>query len=224
MSQSLIYIIEPDAVYSETLQKLLETSYLQSKVFGSAEDFLAVYDLQQPGCLISEIRLPGINGWELLQYLTQGEYALPIIFLTRFGDVPAAVEFMKHGAFYFLEKEAADHILLRIVQDALQADEKNRAAYWRWKKIFLRYSQLTLREKQVLRQMLQGDSNKMIAMKLNVTIKTIEYHRKRIMRTMQAESLAQLIQSLCLLKEMIQEEILFSPLCKKPAQREDLVR
>jgi len=206
MKQSLIYIIDPDAVHTEMLQRLLEASNLPSRTFGRAEDFLSGYDLQQPGCVISEIRLPGINGWELMQYLNQGEYVLPMIFLTRFGDVPAAVEFMKHGAFYFLEKEAPEHILLQTVQEALQADQTNRDAYWRWKKIFLRYSQLTTREKQVLRQILEGDSNKMIAGKLNVTIKTIEYHRKRIMQTMQVNSLAQLIQSLCVVKEILRKE------------------
>jgi two-component system response regulator FixJ len=162
-------------------------------VAGSAQEFLSNYDPSHPGCLVLDVRMPGMSGLEMQHELNVRGATIPVIFITGHGDIPMAVEAMQHGAFDFLQKPFRDQELLDRVQRALTRDTEYRARLRQTDRIRERLSSLSPREREVLDLVSQGKANKMVAGDLGVSQRTVEIHRAHVMQKMEAGSLAELV-------------------------------
>jgi len=191
--QPLVAVIDDDAAARTSLRLLLKSLGLAAVAYESAATFLASHDLQQPGCLLLDIRMPGMSGLELQEELNRRGSLTPIIFITGHGDVPMAVEAMQHGALDFLQKPFRDQELLDRVQRALAKDQSLRTSLLEHDAIRRRLDSLTEREHDVLELVTVGAPNKIIAHKLGISQRTVEIHRARVMEKMSADSLAQLV-------------------------------
>ncbi|QTR49232.1 response regulator transcription factor [Candidatus Thiothrix anitrata] len=188
-----VFIVDDDPAVRDSLRWLLESMRLRVATFDSAEAFLKFYTMHMVGCLILDVRMPGMSGLQLQQHLTKQQYALPIIFITGHGDIPMAVRAMQAGAKYFLEKPFEDQMLLDYVNEALALDKENQQARLRLTTIRARIANLTDRETEVMNLVISNHSNKEIAEKLGVSIKTVEFHRSHMMEKMHASSLIDLL-------------------------------
>ena len=188
-----VFLVDDDEAVRDSLGLLMKSVDLTSRSFASAGDFLAEYDPDSPGCLILDIRMPGMSGMELQQKLIDMRAKLPIIFITGHGDIPMAVEAMQRGAVDFIPKPFRDGELLDRINKALENDRKNRDSLVEREVIEERIEKLTPREKQVLELVVQGKANKVIAGDLEVSQRTVEIHRARVMEKMQVRSVAQLV-------------------------------
>ena len=188
-----VFVVDDDESVRSSLKFLLRSASLESRVFGSAQEFLETYDPAQPGCLVLDVRMPGMSGLELQQELNLRGATIPVIFITGHGDVPMAVEAMQHGAHDFLQKPFKDEDLIERVRRALATDAKTRAALEEHKSIRTRLQSLTPREREVLALMAQGKPNKIMAHELGVSQRTVEIHRARVMEKSGASSLAELV-------------------------------
>jgi len=188
-----VFLVDDDEAVRDSLALLMKSVALTSRSFASAGDFLAAYDPDSPGCLILDIRMPGMSGMELQQKLIDMRAKLPIIFITGHGDIPMAVEAMQRGAVDFIPKPFRDDELLDRINKALETDRKNRDSLVEREVIEERIEKLTPREKQVLELVVQGKANKVIAGDLEVSQRTVEIHRARVMEKMQVRSVAQLV-------------------------------
>ncbi len=189
----MISVVDDDAAARTSLRLLLKSLGLAATAYDSAASFLQSYDPQQPGCLLLDIRMPGMSGLELQQELNKRGTIAPIIFITGHGDVAMAVEAMQHGAFDFLQKPFRDQELLDRVQRAIAKDREIRAQLRGHESIRQRLDSLTAREHDVLDLVTEGAPNKIIAHKLGISQRTVEIHRARVMEKMSADSLAQLV-------------------------------
>jgi two-component system response regulator FixJ len=188
-----VYIVDDDLGVRSATRLLLKSVGIPSTPIGSALEFLNTYQQDQPGCLVLDIRMPGMSGLELQQQLILRGNTLPVIFITGHGDVPMAVEAMQHGAFDFLQKPFRDQQLIDSVQRALQRDQENRAALRLHGKAREHLATLTPREREVLDLMIQGKQNKVMAGDLNLSQRTVEIHRAHVMEKMGVSSVAQLV-------------------------------
>lgn len=188
-----IYIVDDDEGVRNSLRFLLKSVGHVCQTLASAHEFLETYQPKQPGCLILDVRMPGMSGLELQQQLNLRGAIIPVIFITGHGDVPMAVEAMQHGASDFLQKPFRDQDLLDRIQRALERDARNRAALTEHERIRASFDSLTPREREVLALMTRGKSNKVMAAELGVSQRTVEIHRARVMDKTGAASLAQLV-------------------------------
>lgn len=193
MTTPTVFVVDDDEAVRGGLKQLLQSVGLRVQVYASAQDFLASYHLDAPGCLVLDIRMPGMGGLDLQERLAQQDIRLPIIFLTGHGDVPAAVRALKAGAMDFLEKPFNSQVLLDRIQQAISRDAEARSRSAEESLIVHRLATLTAREREVLDMMIGGKANKVIAMDLDISERTVEFHRGKIMRKMQARSIAELI-------------------------------
>ena len=193
-SAQTVFIVDDDEAVRDALQLLLRSVGLASESYSSAKAFLEAYDAQRSGCLVLDVRMPGLSGLELAQLLSERQVMLPIIFITGHGDVPMAVEAMRLGAMDFIQKPFRDQDLLDRIQAALQQDAEIRRALRERQTVRQRLARLTPREREVLDLLLAGKANKVIAFDLGVSQRTVEIHRARVMEKMEAKSLAALIQ------------------------------
>ena len=199
-----VFIVDDDPAVRDSLRWLLESMRLRVATFDSAEAFLKFYTMHMVGCLVLDVRMPGMSGLQLQQHLTKQQHALPIIFITGHGDIPMAVRAMQAGAKYFLEKPFEDQLLLDYVNEALALDKENQQARLRLTTIRARIANLTNRETEVMDLVIRNHSNKEIAEKLGVSIKTVEFHRSHMMDKMHASSLIDLL-------NMVREATLANP-------------
>jgi FixJ family two-component response regulator len=201
---SIVFLVDDDPIVLDALGLFLESSGLAVKDFSSAQAFLADYDPRCPGCLVLDIRMPGMSGMELQQVLIEKHIDIPIIFLTGHGDIPMSVKALKAGAVDFIEKPFNDEVLLSCIRDAIAKDARSRALDTEKTKISRCYEQLTRREKEVMGFVVSGHSNKEIAKELDISHRTIDVHRSRIMAKMGANSLPELVNmaSLCALDDI----------------------
>jgi len=188
-----VFVVDDDESVRGSLRFLLRAAGLESRAFGSAQEFLGAYDTAQPGCLVLDVRMPGMSGLELQQELNLRGAVIPVIFITGHGDIPMAVEAMQHGAHDFLQKPFRDEDLIERVQRALAKDAKSRSALDEHKAIRARLDSLTPREREVLALMARGKPNKIMAHELGVSQRTVEIHRARVMEKSGASSLAELV-------------------------------
>ena len=188
-----IFIVDDDAAVRDALKLLLRSVGQAVETFGSAQEFLDAYSEDRPGCLVLDIRMPGMSGLELQQKLNEKHSILPIIFITGHGDVPMAVEAMQAGAVDFIQKPFRDQDLIDRINQALEKDSANRAALGERNDIRRRLETLTPREREVLDLVVAGKANKVIAGDLNLSQRTVEIHRARVMEKMEAHSLAHLV-------------------------------
>jgi FixJ family two-component response regulator len=190
---STVYIVDDDAAVRGALLMLLKSVGLRGSGYASAQEFLSNYHEHQPGCLVLDVRMPGLSGLELQQQLNLRGAMLPVLFMTGHADVPMAVEAMQAGAFDFLQKPFRDQDLLDRIQRALQHDNQLRGEQQQAQQLQERYATLTPREVQVMKLMTDGRPNKLMAVDLDLSQRTIEIHRAHVMEKMQARSLAQLV-------------------------------
>jgi len=188
-----VFVVDDDEAVRESLRLLLGSVGLEVECFSSAADFLAAYDPDRSGCLLLDVRLPVMSGPDLQEKLASMHSILPIIFLTGHADVPLAVRAMQAGAFDFLEKPFNDQELLDRAHAALDRDATNREELEGRRAIVDRMARLTPREKQVLALVVEGDANKIVADRLNISERTVEIHRAHVMEKMHATSLAHLV-------------------------------
>jgi FixJ family two-component response regulator len=189
----VVFVVDDDEAVRASLRLLLKSIGLAATVLSSAQEFLNTYDPQQPGCLVLDVRMPGMSGLELQQQLNLRGATIPVIFITGHGDVPMAVEAIQHGAFHFLQKPFRDQELIECVQRALEKDRGIRAQLRERAAIRERRDSLTPREQEVLTLVTSGKPNKVMAADLGVSQRTVEIHRARVMEKMGAASLAQLV-------------------------------
>ncbi len=192
-SPPTVFVVDDDESVRGSLRFLLRSAGLESRAFGSAPEFLAAYDPAQPGCLVLDVRMPGMSGLELQQELILRGAVIPVIFITGHGDIPMAVEAMQHGAHDFLQKPFRDEDLIERVRRALAKDAKARASLEEHNAIRARLDSLTPREREVLALMARGKPNKIMAHELGVSQRTVEIHRARVMEKSGASSLAELV-------------------------------
>lgn len=188
-----VFVVDDDDAVRHSLCLLLKSLGMPTVAHESAEAFLAAYDDEQPGCIVLDVRMPGMSGPELQDALIRRGAPIPVIFITGHGDVPMAVEAMRHGAVDFLQKPFSDKDLVDRIQLALTEDRRNRETIGVKDQIRARIAALTPRERQVLDLVTQGKSNKVIAGALGASQRTVEIHRSHVMEKMGANSLAHLV-------------------------------
>ena len=184
----VVHVVDDDEALRDSLRWLLESAGHSVATYATAEGFLATYDPEQSGCLVLDIRMPGMSGLELQDELKRRSHTIPIIFITGHGDVPMAVSAVKKGAIEFIEKPFNDQAFLILVDNALALDAELRRAA-------ARLLTLTQREREVMERVVAGKRNKDIATELSVNIKTVEAHRARLMQKMGVDSRAELVKS-----------------------------
>lgn len=196
----VVYIVDDDEAVRNSLRLLLKSVGLPAAALASAQEFLATYNPEQPGCLVLDVRMPGMSGLELQQQLNLRGAVIPVIFITGHGDIPMAVEAMQHGACDFLQKPFRDQDLIDRIQRALAQDHTTRAQLREHLRTRERLDSLTPREREVLVLVTSGKPNKVMAADLGVSQRTVEIHRARVMEKMGAGSLAQLVRMVMDLK------------------------
>lgn len=189
-----VFLVDDDAAVRNALELLLETARLRTESFDSAESFLEACAPDRPGCLVLDIRMPGISGMRLQEMLASRHISLPIIFLTGHGNVSMSAQAFRRGAIDFLEKPCDENLLLERIQEAIRKDSDNRALLAIRRAAEARLAALTPREREVLWLVVAGRANKEIATALNLSNRTVETHRGRIMEKTRARSLADLIE------------------------------
>ncbi|MBY4678325.1 response regulator transcription factor [Marinobacterium arenosum] len=193
-SQPIVYVVDDDADVRDSLQWLLESVGLRVQSFGTAQAFFDGYPAGQSGCLVMDVRMPGLSGLSAQTKLAELAIDIPVIMISAHGNVDMAVTAMTQGALTFIEKPFNDQLLLDQVQAALQRDQQRRQGLARKQQLQQRYDSLTKREKQVFERVVQGLTNNEIADQLAINRKTVEGHRAHMMNKMAAESLPELIQ------------------------------
>ena len=189
-----VFIVDDDPAVRDSLSLLVRSVGLVAESFDSATQFLDQYDVDAAGCLVLDVRMPGMSGLELQGRLAHFDVQMPIIFITGHGDVPMAVHAIQNGAVDFLEKPFSDQVLLDRVHDALEHDAANRRNQAHAASLFDRLARLTPREREVVDLVMDGKSSKTIAEALNVSKKTVDLHRAHAMQKMGAANAAELVQ------------------------------
>ena len=192
-AKATVFVVDDDQAMRNSLKWLIESVGVPVESFASADAFLAQHQAGRTGCLVLDVRMPGMSGLELLEHLAQRDMHIPAVIITGPGDVPMAVRAMKSGAIDFIEKPFNDEVLLDAIRRAIAYEERQRSFHSEHLQIKERLSHLTPREHEVMAMVTDGRSNKEIANALGVSAKTIEAHRARVMEKMQAGSLAELV-------------------------------
>ena len=188
-----VFIIDDDASVRKSLSRLLRSAGYTAETFSSAEEFLRREHYDGVGCILLDVRMPGLSGMDLQKELNKADYHMPIIFITGHGDIPMSVEAMKGGAVDFLTKPFDDEELLQTLRIAIGKDQTARAEYTEVHEIRNRIELLTPREKEILRYVVTGMLNKQIALKLDIAEKTVKVHRGRVMEKLGVDSVAELV-------------------------------
>ncbi len=195
-----VYVVDDDEAVRDAILELLSSVDIEAQGFSSANQFLEEYTPLMEGCLILDIRMSGVSGLELQQKLNELESILSIIFVTGHGDVPMAVEAMKRGAIEFIQKPFRDQELLDCINVALKNSEQAKIHRDQFELISARLAMLTERESDILNRIVRGHANKVIAIDLNLSQRTVENHRAHILEKMQVRSTTELITSVMSVK------------------------
>jgi FixJ family two-component response regulator len=190
---AVVFIVDDDPSMRRSLESLLRSVGLDVQLFSSAQEFMQAERPDAPGCLVLDVRLPGMSGLAFQEELANLGVALPIIFVTGHGDVPMTVRAMKAGAVEFLTKPFDDQVLLDAVHAAIERDRARRQQAAGLAALQARYDELTAREKEVMKLVVTGRVNKQIAAALGLSVVTVKVHRGQVMRKMLAKSVAELV-------------------------------
>ncbi len=188
-----VFIVDDDPAVRQALMTLVRSMRLRAESYESAQQFLDAFDADRPGCMLLDVRMPGISGLGLLEQFNREEIPLPTIVMSAYGDVPMVVRAMKAGALNFLEKPCRDQQLWEAIQEAIKWDADHRERMALRAQVRHRLQQLTRGEHDVLALLIDGKPNRTIATELNLSVRTIEVRRAKIMDKMKADSLAELI-------------------------------
>ena len=191
--EAIVWVVDDDEAVCDSLQLLLKTVGLKSQTYPDGKLFLEAFDDSSPGCVVVDLRMPGMSGLELQEALHQKQSLLPVIFITGHGTVDSAVHAMRAGAIDFLQKPFNDDELLDTIQRAVRQDRESRQSLGKRERIDERYETLTNREREVMALVVEGRANKVIAFDLDVSERTVEIHRSRVMKKMEAASLPHLV-------------------------------
>lgn len=192
-TEPVVFVVDDDQAIRSSLKWLIESVGLKVEIYGTADEFMNNYYPGRAGCLLLDVRMPGMSGLELQEHFASNHIHIPIIIITGHGDVPMAVRAMKGGAIDFIEKPFNDELLLESIRGALTIDQRQREVQSQRARIATRLAHLTPREHEVMEMVTDGRSNKDIALTLGVSAKTVEAHRARVMEKMEAGSLAELV-------------------------------
>jgi len=192
-ADALVFVIDDDAAMRRSLENLIRSVGLRVEAFASAQDFLSIKREDVPGCLVLDVRLPGLSGLDLQKRMTEADIEIPIIFITGHGDIPMSVQAMKAGAVEFLSKPFRDQELLDAIQQALERDRKSREQRAEVEVLSSRFDLLTPREREVMPLLVAGLLNKQIAAELGASETTVKIHKHHVMEKMRAGSLAELV-------------------------------
>jgi FixJ family two-component response regulator len=205
-TEQFVYVVDDDQAMVESLSWVIESVGLNVKTFTRAQDFLDSYDPIQSGCVLLDVRMPGMSGPELQTKLAElGNPTLPIIFISGHGDVPLAVRVMKAGAVDFLTKPFNDQVLLESINKALRLDKINREKQQENAQAEAKFALLSPREVQVLQGIVAGKQNKVISAELKISLKTVEAHRASVMKKMGVKSVPELVK--LVLTNSVQETV-----------------
>ncbi len=196
-----VFVVDDDPGVGDAIRLLLRSVGLATEVFLSGREFLEAFDPERPGCLVLDVRMPGMSGLELQEKLAERGSTLPIIFVTAHGDIPMAVNAVKAGAEDFVQKPFRDQELLDRINEALEANAQRRKTEASRKEILHRLGTLTPREREVMELVVEGKPNKNIARALEISQRTVEIHRARVMEKMKAPSLSKLVQMVMTTRE-----------------------
>jgi two-component system, LuxR family, response regulator FixJ len=199
--QPTVFVVDDDPGIRDSVTWLFQSVGLPVETYGSAQTFLDTYVPSRPGCLILDVRLPGMGGLDLLEALRRRGATLPVIVVTAFGEVHSTVRAMKGGAIDVMEKPTRDQVLLDRVHQALEKDRRTRASLASRADAVARYARLSKREVEVLKLIIAGKANKEIAGELERSTKTVEAHRAAIMRKLGARSIAEVVRIVLLAEE-----------------------
>ncbi len=192
-SASIVFVVDDDAGVRKSLRWLVESVGLSVETYASAREFLDTFDPDRPGCLVVDVRMPGMSGPDLQEALLSRGATLPIIFITGYGDVPTAVRSLKNGAADFIEKPFSNQLLLDRIQQAIETDLRERQELAASADVAARAARLTQREREVMNLVAAGKPSKVIAIELGVSEKTVEFHRSNIMNKLGVRSMANLL-------------------------------
>jgi len=195
MSENIptVFVVDDDEPVRDAIGMLLDTVDIPFESFATAQEFLQAYDPSRTGCLVLDIRMPGMSGLELQERLLEDKSPIPIVFITGHGDIPMAVEAMKRGAVDFIRKPFRDQELLDRIHEALTVDSENRSAYEDLIAIRQKVDSLTPREHEVFERVARGQANKVVAIDLGISERTVEIHRNQVMQKTKARTLADLV-------------------------------
>ena len=192
MSLATVYIVDDDASFLSAVSRLLRAAGFDVKTFPSATKFLGNLTPDAQGCVIADLKMPGLSGLDLQDALIKADSPMPVIFLTGHGDIPTSVRAMRHGAEDFLTKRAPKEELLDAVKRALTRDAQAREQRARLRELRARFDAVTPREREVLAHVLQGKLNKQIAYDLGINERTVKLHRTSFMSKLQVQSVTEL--------------------------------
>ena len=193
-SEQIIHVVDDDEALRDSMTWMLEGNDYKVATYESAEAFLRVISPTMAGCVVLDVRMPGMSGLELFEELDRRRCTLPVVFITGHGDVPMAVSALKKGAVDFIEKPFSESDMLRLIEQCLTLERGNRDKRLQEADTVRRLEHLTQREREVLDLIIIGKLNKQIADVLGISIKTVEVHRARVMEKMGVNSLAELVQ------------------------------
>ena len=196
-----VFVVDDNVGVRKSLRALLESAGLAVETYASGEEFLAAYDPERPGCLVLDVRLRHSNGLDLQDDLRRRKATLPIIVLTGHGNVPTSVRALKAGAVDFLQKPAPPKLLLERIRAALDSDRKARAVTTERAVVMRRLAHLTPREREVMDLLIAGKTSKEIAVSMNVSVRTVEGHRRMVLSKMNVSSAAQLVRTVLGVRE-----------------------
>lgn len=189
-----IFVVDDDEAVRDSLGLLLRSAGHAVQTFAAAEAFLGAYDPDRPGCLVLDVRMPGMTGLDLQARLAADRVPLPIVIISGHGDIQMAVAAVKAGALDFIEKPFDESRLLEAIERAIEVDRQRRQELADWTEIEGRYRDLTAREREVMGLVAEGHPNKVVAAMLGISARTVEIHRARVMEKMGARSVADLVQ------------------------------
>jgi FixJ family two-component response regulator len=201
MKKPTIHVVDDDQAVRESIEWLIDSVGLNIKTYGSANEFLDNYTEDSLGCLILDVRMPGISGLDLQHILAERGIDMPIVFVTGHGDVPMAVRALKNGAVDFIEKPFNDQVLLDTIQSAVQKHRGRLKQRAELENLQARYDNLTSREQEVMDRVVTGKPNRDVAEDLGISVKTVEVHRAKVMEKMQARSIADLVKMAMMMHE-----------------------
>lgn len=193
MTDPTVFVVDDDASIRDALSLLISLKGLRPSVFSSAKDFLAVYDVQWRGCLLTDLQMPGMSGLELQTTLQERGIVLPVVVLTAHGDVATTRTALKNGAVDFLEKPVDDDVLIDVLRNAIRIDSERHRTRMQQVETMTRLGRLTPRERDVLDLLAEGMQHREIAERLGISPRTVEVYKARMMEKLQCRTLAEII-------------------------------
>ena len=199
-NEALVHIIDDDDAVRDALHMLLTSENITAQTYASAEEFLEQEKILQPGCLLLDVRMPGISGLQLLDHLKKKDISLPVVLITGHGDVSMAVQAMKDGATDFIEKPFNNERLIKTIKNCLDECENINSKSEYKQEMLNKLATLTKREHEIMNLLVEGKKNKTIAQELGISPRTVELHRAKVMDKLQANSLSDIVRTALLIK------------------------